>query len=205
MFWQRRIATMEKLSSKHGISLGLAAIVGISSGCVNWSQMKQDCHTDKMRNSAWPQPFRSADAAAVVAPFEVMKANGWREFNTLAHCFFDESNQLTDAGHLKLQEVLSLSAQSKAPIFVQQGESQQSTAARVEAMELAISALIPEGPLPQIAITNTAPATSSGAYQTVVSRALIQTTPNPRLPAFGAINAPSQNTVAPTAGAASGN
>ena len=158
-----------------------------------------------MRNSAWPQPFRSEDSAAVVAPFEVMKANGWREFNTLAHCFFDDSNQLTDAGHLKLQEVLSLSAQSKAPIFVQQADSQQSTAARVESMELAISALIPEGALPHIAVTDTAPATSSGAYQTVVSRALIQTTPNPRLPAFGAINAPSQNSVAPNATAAGSN
>jgi len=196
---------MRKLSFQRGISLGLVTFVGISSGCVNWSQIKQDCHTDKMRNSAWPQPFRSEDAAAVVAPFEVMKANGWREFNTLAHCFFDESNKLTDAGHLKLQEVLSLSAQSKAPIFVQQAESQQSTAARVESMELAISALIPEGALPQIAVTDTAPATSSGAYQTVVSRALIQTTPNPRLPAFGAINAPSQNTVAPNAAAAGAN
>ncbi len=193
---------MEKLSFQRGISFGLVAVIGISSGCVNWSQIKQECHTDRMRNSAWPQPFRSADAAAVVAPFEVMKANGWQEFNTLAHCFFDESNQLTDAGHLKLREVLSLSAQSKAPIFVQQAESQQSTSARVESMELAISALIPEGPLPQIAITDTAPATSSGAYQTVVSRALIQTTPNPRLPKFGAINAPSQNTVAPNAASA---
>ncbi|MCY2973503.1 MAG: hypothetical protein NTW52_02425 [Planctomycetota bacterium] len=193
---------MEKLSFQRGISFGLVTVVGISSGCVNWSQIKQECHTDRMRNSAWPQPFRSADAAAAVAPFEVMKANGWQEFNTLAHCYFNESNQLTDAGNLKLQEVLSLTAQSKAPIYVQRGESEQSTAARVESMELAISALIPEGPLPQIAITDTAPATSSGAYQTVVSRALIQTTPNPRLPKFGAINAPSQNTVAPSAAAA---
>jgi hypothetical protein len=187
------------------MALGLITIVGVSSGCVNWSQMKQECHTDRMRNSAWPQPFRSADAAAVVAPFEIMKANGWQQFNTLAHCFFDESNQLTDAGLLKVEEVLSMSAQSKAPIYVQRAESQQSTATRVESMELAISALIPEGPLPQIAITDTAPATSSGAYQTVVSRALIQTTPNPRLPKFGAINAPSQNTVAPSATSAGSN
>lgn len=195
---------MGMLSFQRGMYFGLVTVVGFSSGCVNWSQIKQDCHTDRMRNSAWPQPFRSADAASVVAPFEVMKANGWREFNTLAHCFFDESNQLTDAGHLKVQEVLSLSAQSKAPIYVQQADSQQATAARVESMELAISALIPEGPLPQIAITDTAPATSSGAYQTVVSRALIQTTPNPRLPKAGAINAPSQNTIAPNAAAAEG-
>jgi hypothetical protein len=196
---------MRKLSFQSGMALGLITIVGVSSGCVNWSQMKQECHTDRMRNSAWPQPFRSADAAAVVAPFEIMKANGWQQFNTLAHCFFDESNQLTDAGLLKVEEVLSMSAQSKAPIYVQRAESQQSTATRVESMELAISALIPEGPLPQIAITDTAPATSSGAYQTVVSRALIQTTPNPRLPKFGAINAPSQNTVAPSATSAGSN
>ncbi len=193
---------MRKLSFQRVISCGLVTIAGVSSGCVNWSQMKQECHTDRMRNSAWPQPFRSADAAAVVAPFEVMKANGWQEFNTLAHCFFDESNQLTDAGHLKVQEVLTMTAQSKAPIYVQQAESQQATAARVESMELAISALIPEGPLPQIAVTNTAPSTSSGAYQTVVSRALIQTTPNPRLPKFGAINAPSENSIAPNAASA---
>jgi len=193
---------MKKLTFQHGISFGFIAIAGLSSGCVNWSEMKHNAKTDALRNSSWPQPFRSADSMAVVAPFEVMKANGWAEFNTLANCYFDSSNQLTDAGTLKLQEILTLTAKSKAPIFVEQGESQQSTADRVESMELAISALIPEGALPQIAVTNTSPPTSSGAYQTIVHRALIQTTPNPRLPNFGSLNAPSQNSVAPNAASA---
>jgi len=196
---------MKTLRFQRKVSVGLIAIAGLSTGCINWAEMKHNAHVDARRNAAWPQPFRSADSASVVAPFEIMKANGWQEFNTLASCFFDESDQLTDAGQLKLQEILTMTPQSKAPIFVQKGESQQSTAARVESMELAISGLIPEGDLPQIAVTDSSPATSSGAYQTMVHRALIQTTPTPRLPKFGSLNAPSQNTVAPNAASAGSN
>ena len=169
-----------------------------------WPEFHQACHVDKLRNNAWPQPFRGQDAVATQAPFEVMKANGWRDFNTLGGCFFDGSHQLTDAGLLKLQQVLTQSPTNRKAVFVMKSESSEQTAARIEAVEIAVSALIPVGDLPPIYVTDIQPTSSSGSYQTIVNRALVKTTPTPRLPAFKSLNAPSQASVAPNAGTPSG-
>lgn len=169
-----------------------------------WPEFKQACHTDKLRNNAWPQPFRGQDAAAVVAPFEVMKANGWREFNTIPDAFFNGSNQLTDAGRLKVQQILAASPPNRKALFVVKSESQEQTAAKIESVEIAVSGLIPVGDLPPIHLTDVVPGTTSGAYQTIVNRALVKTTPTPRLPAFGSLTAPAQTSVAPGAGQAGG-
>jgi hypothetical protein len=152
------------------------------------------------RNNTWPQPFRAADAQSVIAPFELMRSNGWRENNTLGSPLFDRENGLSKAGSLKIQWIVTQAPPSQRVIYVKSGPSQEVTAARVESVELAVSELVPTGPLPQILVTEHEPPTSSGSYQTLVHRALIRSTPNPRLPPFGGgINAPSQQTVAPSA------
>ncbi len=205
---QRRIATMRQ-QKLYGFLLSgaLSAVVSVASSqhCdAGWPEFKQECHTDKLRNNAWPQPFRSQDASSVIAPFEVMKSNGWREFNTIPNSFFNGTNQLTDAGLLKVQQVLTQSPQNRKAIFVVKTESQEETAARVESVEIAVSGMIPVGDLPPIHVTDISPGTSSGTYQTIVNRALVKTTPTPRLPAFKSLNAPSQTQVAPNAGQPSG-
>lgn len=152
------------------------------------------------RNNTWPQPFRAADAQSVVAPFEVMKSNGWRENNTLGSPLFGRDNELSKAGSLKVQWIVTQAPQSQRVIYVKSGPTQDVTSARVESVQLAVSELVPTGPLPQILVTDLEPPTSSGSYQTLVHRALIRSTPNPRLPPFGGgINSPSQQTVAPSA------
>jgi hypothetical protein len=205
---QRRIAAM-KLQKVFGLLLSGAlstsvSVVASQSSQAGWPEYKQECHIDKLRNNAWPQPFRSQDAAAVVAPFEVMKANGWREFNTIPEAFFDGEQQLTDAGMLKVSEVLTHSPPNRKAIFVVRSGSPEQTAARIESVEIAVSGLIPVGDLPPIHLTDIPPGTSSGTYQTIVNRALVKTTPTPRLPQFKSLNAPSQTSVAPNAGQPSG-
>ncbi len=182
------------------------ALTGASSLQAGWPEFKQECHTDKLRNNAWPQPFRAADANAAVSPFEVMKANGWREFNTVTSAFFDQSNQLTESGQLKIKEILTLSPPNRRAIHVLKANTPEQTSVRVEAIELAVSGLIPTGELPPILLTDIEPATSSGAYQTVINRAIIRTTPTPRLPPPGNLGQASQLSTAPgasQAGAAS--
>lgn len=149
-------------------------------------------HVDRLRNNAWPQPFRSMDAASAWAPFEIMKQNGWREFNTIGHGFFDERGRLTEAGNLKVHQSLTTSPPNRRSIFVLQGSNDQETAARVESVQVAVSGYIPTGPLPEIAVTNVEPAASSGQYQTTINRALARTTPAPRLPKMTSLNAPAQ-------------
>jgi hypothetical protein len=163
-------------------------------------QMKHKAGIDYARNNSWPQPFRGLDANAVVAPFEVMRNNGWREHNTVGTALFSAQHGLSEAGQLKVQWIVTQAPQSQRVVYVKSGRSSEETSARVESVQLAVSQLIPSGPLPQILVTDIEPTTSSGAYQTLVHRALVKTTPTPRLTAFTGLNAPSQQTVAPTAG-----
>jgi hypothetical protein len=164
--------------------------------------MRHQAGIDYARNVSWPQPFRGADSNSVIAPFDIMRDNGWRENNTLGTSLFSTKNALSEAGAIKVQWIVSQAPQNQRIVYVKSGNTEQDTNARVESVQLAVSQMIPSGPLPQILVTDIEPATSSGAYQTLVHRALIKTTPTPRLPAFTGVNAPSQQTVAPNAGAA---
>lgn len=161
---------------------------------------KHKTNVDIARNNSWPQPFRGEDANAVVAPFEVMKNNGWRENNTLGSTLFSPEHQLSDAGSLKIQWILTHTPQSQRIIYVKTGKTRQETDARVESVQIAVSQILPaDVQLPEILVTDLDPPTSSGAYQTLVHRALIRTTPTPRLNQFTNLNKPSQQTVAPNA------
>ncbi|MEQ1825674.1 MAG: hypothetical protein ABL921_06990 [Pirellula sp.] len=165
-----------------------------------FSEMKHKSGIDYARNNAWPQPFRGADANSVMAPFEIMRSNGWREHNTVGTPLFSTEHCLSEAGLLKVQWIVTQAPQNQRVVYVKTGRTSEETAARVESVQLAVSQLIPTGPLPQILTTEIEPTTSSGSYQTVVHRALVKTTPTPRLNAFTGLNKPSQQTVAPAAG-----
>jgi hypothetical protein len=136
-----------------------------------------------------------------------MRNNGWREFNTLGSAVFTKDNALSEAGNLKIEQILTLSPSSQQIVYVKSSIRKEETDARVESTQLAVSKLVPVGPLPQILVTNIEPSASSGVYQTTVQRALITTTPTPRLGAFSSVNAPATQSVAPNAaqgGSASG-
>ena len=170
------------------------SISALTFGIIGCADMRHKACVDYARNVAWPQPFRGADANSVVAPFDVMKDNGWRENNTLGTTLFSTENTLSEAGAIKVQWIVTQAPQNQRIVYVKSGITEQATHARVESVQLAVSQLIPSGTLPQILVTDIEPATSSGAYQTLVHRALIKTTPTPRLSKFTGINAPSQQT-----------
>ncbi len=180
-------------------TLATLSISALSFGIIGCADMRHKAGIDYARNVAWPQPFRGADANSVIAPFDVMRDNGWRENNTLGSGLFSTQHALNEAGALKVQWIVTQAPQNQRIVYVKSGTTEQETNARVESVQLAVSQLIPSGPLPQILVTEIEPATSSGAYQTLVHRALIKTTPTPRLQKFTGLNAPSQQTVAPNA------
>jgi hypothetical protein len=161
------------------IAVSSLAIPSVQAG---WPELHHAGKLDKARNNYWPQPFRAMDAAATVAPFDIMRANGWRQFNTINGCLFDERGQLTDAGKIQLQRVIRTSPVDKRTIYVAQAGDEGVTAARVESIELAISDMLPSGELPTILVTRDEQPVSSGAYQTALNRALIRSVPTPRLP-----------------------
>ena len=175
------------------------SISALTFGIIGCADMRHKSGIDYARNVAWPQPFRSADANSVVAPFDVMRDNGWRENNTLGTGLFSSQHALNEAGAIKVQWIVTQAPLNQRTVYVKSGNTEQETNARVESVQLAVSQLLPTGQLPQILVTDIEPATSSGAYQTLVHRALIKTTPTPRLQKFTGVNAPSQQTIAPNA------
>jgi hypothetical protein len=161
-----------------------------------WPAAKHNTHVDFARNNVWPQPFRGQDAASTVAPFEIMKRNGWRDNNTVGSVLF-EKNQLTDAGRLKVATLLASTPSNYRTLYVQTGETQEETLARVQSVQSTVSTLVTDGQMPAIQITSAAPSSSPGAYQNLVHRAIQKTTPTPRLPVYSGMANPAQTSVAP--------
>ena len=152
---------------------------GCYDGGLSWGQQ---FHYDFYRNKHWPLPFRAQDTNAVLNYFAVQRNNGWKLQNTLGGAMFNPaSHALTSAGKAHLRWILTNAPQERRTVFVLQGISQEQTAARVEATQIAISEMIPIGPLPQIYLTNKDAPGSSGTYQTNVVRALHGSVPSPRL------------------------
>ena len=179
-------------------TLGLLVLM-VSPSNAGWPELKHAMGRDYARNNSWPQPFRGMDANSVVAPFEIMRNNGWREHNTVGGALFAKQG-LSEAGQLKVEWIVTQAPQNQRIVYVKSGRTSEETAARVESVQLAVSQLIPTGPLPQILVTEIEPTTSSGAYQTRVSRAIDNSTPVPRLGKFTGLNAPSQQQVASPSG-----
>ncbi len=162
----------------------------VSSVNAGWPELHQEMHTDRLRNNAWPHPFRGMDAAAVVTPFEIQKSNGWRQFNTIGSAFFDKNCSLTDAGVEKIAVTLNKTPSNRKVIFVMKGESPAETAQRIEAVQIAVSQMIPVGALPEILVTDQDNLSVSGETQTLLNRGMTKSMPAPVLPKFNGLNTP---------------
>lgn len=172
-------------------SLTAAFLVTALTG-TSWAQSSgmHSWHIDQARNNCWPYPFRSMDAAATQAPFEVMKANGWRMYNTLSHGMFSEQSQLTDAGQLRVEWIVTQAPINRRVLYVLKGANENETAARVESVQVAVSQILPTGQLPEVLVTDVEPPMASGQYQTTINRALMNSLPRPRLGTFKGLNTP---------------
>ena len=140
------------------------------------------CTYDYYRNKMWPAPFTAADTNSVTSIFDQQRSNGWRLHNTLSTAMFDpKTHCLTDAGKAHVKWIVTHAPQARRVVFVLQDADQQLTATRVESTQLAISEVVPVGPLPQIYLTDREPLGSSGVYQTAIHRAMATSVPAPRL------------------------
>ncbi|MCC7474564.1 MAG: hypothetical protein IT425_04160 [Pirellulales bacterium] len=96
-------------------------------------------------NSMWPWPLQCADRVAVYEPFCIMINNGWRRQNLLgAHHFHPATNQLTTAGELRVQWIMTQAPPDRRSIFVERTLNEATNADRVAAvrnyaMQLAIT------------------------------------------------------------------
>lgn len=108
--------------------------------------------------------------------------NGWRLQNTVGNCFYEEgSNELTRAGELKIKQIVTQNPVHRRTVFVLMAETQAITAKRVDAVQRAVSKYVPEGPLPQILLTDSDVEGGSGEYFDRIDNAYRQSIPAPCL------------------------
>ena len=152
-----------------------------------WGEFCHGVKVDWHRNNCWPEPFVHADRQAARAPFGVMISNGWQRELTLASYHFDPiTNQLNSAGDAKLVWILTQAPEHRRTVFVLRNLDREITATRLDAVQQRTAALLPEGALPDVLVTNTAPRGGSADYIDAINRQYREGIPAPVLPAMQA-------------------
>jgi hypothetical protein len=165
----------------------LAILVPAGKAHGQWfEQFKHNFKRDYHRNMMWPEPFLQSDRNAVVCPFAIQTANGWRRQNLLSDYHFnDATSQLTLAGESKLRYILTQMPPTRRTVFVQQGLSTDVTEGRMRSVERAAERIVPTGMVAHIVESNLPNDGWPAADIDAVTRKFIATTPDPRLPRGG--------------------
>jgi hypothetical protein len=167
-----------------GFTVGLSlAAAPLSAG--DWSNFWHGVHVDWHRNNAWPEPFVTADRAAVREPFCLQVDNGWKMQNTIGTYLFDvETHELNQAGELLVKWILTYAPVHRRAVFVLKADTAEHTAARVASVQAAVSKYAC-GPVPPVMLTCTEPTGWSASYIDAMTQQFQATIPAPRLPTGG--------------------
>ena len=174
---------MKRTARKTRILLVLLGVgLFASNASADWHSFWHNVHVGTQRNNAWPDPFNEADAMQVVAPFEVMKNNGWRVHNTIGHELFRGGDgALLASGNKRVEWIASQAPTKRRDVYVMRGRTTEETQARVASVRQSLASLGTANP-PQVWITDIEPTTASGAWATQINRSWLQELPTPRLP-----------------------
>jgi hypothetical protein len=120
-----------------------------------FSNFRDEVHRGYIRNNAWPEPFIRADREAVMLPFALMTANGWRRQNLISDYHFNEDGtQINLAGETKLRHILTQLPPNRRTVYVQQGLTAGETAHRIELVQRAAGRMVPVGFVADVVETN---------------------------------------------------
>lgn len=174
---------MRRLLCTLSVTICLAG--GLSAAQAGWGWGDR-FHVDWHRNAAWMEPFRTADRASEREYFRLQVNNGWRLQNTIGAVFFDEtSHELTHAGELKVQQILTQNPVHRRTLFVLMGDTKPVTSVRVQSVQRAASRYAPEGVQPQMFLTHEDVVGGSGEYFEKIDAAYRNSIPSPRLDSAG--------------------
>lgn len=165
---------------------GAALLLTAASANADWHEFWARVQTDFHRNNAWPEPFQSADRQVAREYFRIQVSNGWRMQNTVGKWFFDEeTNQLNQAGEIKLRQVVTQSPVHRRTVFVLVGNTPDVTGKRIESVQQTLAKILPEGPMPQVLLTDVDLEGGSGEYYDRVNSQYNASIPSPRLSSGG--------------------
>ncbi|MCG8450787.1 MAG: hypothetical protein MI725_14550 [Pirellulales bacterium] len=121
----------------------LVSMVAVSEANAQYSQCRHcgsggyggGFHASYHANVQWPKRYIPPARRAVCQTYAAMISNGWRRQNLLGGYHFDpHTNQLTEAGKLKIDWILTQAPVHRRGIFVERGENQAQTAQRIAAV-----------------------------------------------------------------------
>jgi hypothetical protein len=126
--------------------VGPAHYRACSPGCNSACQGKitESCEETYYQNAIWPRQYIGPARRGICQATERMIANGWRRQNLLGKYDFDESRQeLSEAGRLKVEWILTQAPPQRRTIYVQKLGDQEQMAARIEAVQELASNVAP--------------------------------------------------------------
>jgi hypothetical protein len=142
-----------------------------------WHRTRVDWH----RNNAWPEPFLSADRAAVREPFCIQADNGWKMQNTVGTFLFTDNQELNKAGELHVKWIVTQAPLHRRAVFVLRGETVEQTNARIASVNAAVGKYAGGGAIPPVIPTDSEPTGWSASYADAIAQQLQSTIPSPRL------------------------
>jgi hypothetical protein len=140
---------------------------------------------DWHRNNAWPQPFVHVDRLATCAPFVTMAQNGWIQQSTLSDFHFDPvSNELTEAGKLKVRHILTNHPEGFRTIYLVKAVSSEESSIRLDSVQQTVAKMTEQGPMPDVQFVAIDPPTKPAFEINAIGTKYQATLPDPRLPTF---------------------
>jgi hypothetical protein len=140
------------------------------------------CCVDFHRNTAWPEPFLTADKAAVRTPWCIQTDNGWKAQNTVGSYLFDRDTQrVNEAGDLHVKWILTQAPAHRRAVFVLKADTAEATNARVQSVQASVEKYA-SGCVVPVLLTDTEPPGWSAAYIDAITQQYSATIPAPRLP-----------------------
>ncbi len=150
-----------------------------------WNEFVQRSVLDWHRNNTWPQPFVHTDRISVCSPFVIMSQNGLcGEFTLGDHHFDPVGHTLTEAGQLKIEDILRRQPKGMAQVFVVNGRDDEVSAIRLDSVQQNLAKVVKDGSLPEVRFTQYAPRGNPASYIDAIGRKLDASVPDPRLPEF---------------------
>jgi hypothetical protein len=140
-------------------------------------------------NQMWPWPYQCPDRIAVREPFCLMVNNGWRRQNLLgAHHFNASTNQLTTAGELRVQSIMTQAPVDRRNIYIERSLEADTNAARLTAVRDYATRVSTDGRTPQVEETHLVSEGRPAAVVDATNVKFMQAMPAPVLPAATALS-----------------
>jgi hypothetical protein len=123
------------------------------------------------------------DRHAVCSSYSVFERSGWSRQNTLSEFHFDPvSNQLTEAGRLKLRQVLLHHPAGRNDVFMARSMNEEHDRVRLTSIEQEGARMLSDGQTPHVTPVHVDYRMRPAEEVDFITRSRMESMPSPQLP-----------------------